>query len=325
MQDLINIDEKWATQSKMLVNRVEKNFRRLGPWAKREQLTCFRIYDRDIPEIPLAADWYDGRLHISFYEREATLEAARQKQQRGYLATTLGRALGVEPENIFVKSRRRAAGGTQYKPLDAGHNLIPVKENGLTFFVNLTDYVDTGLFLDHRMLRRTVMREAKNKRFLNLFAYTGAFSVYAAAGGARSTVTVDLSYTYLDWAQKNMLENGFWGENHQFVRDDILSALLEPGGRETYDLVVLDPPTVSKSKSMARDLDIQRDHPALLNGVLRRLFPGGTVYFSTNFKKFKLRRDEIDCDDILEITEQTRPFDFRNRFVHHCFRLTRKK
>lgn len=320
----MNIDEKWTAQSKMLVNRVEKNLRRLRPWAKREQLACFRIYDRDIPEIPLAADWYDGRLHISFYESASTRDAA-QERRRDYLAAMLGRALGVEAADIFVKFRRRAEGGTQYKPLDARRCLIPVKENGLTFLVNLTDYVDTGLFLDHRMLRRTVMREAKDKRFLNLFSYTGAFSVYAAAGGARSTMTVDLSNTYLDWARKNMRQNGFSGENHRFVRDDILDALLEKDDGDPYDLVVLDPPTVSKSKSMARDLDIQRDHPALLNGVLRRLSLDGTIYFSTNFKKFKLRREEIDCDDIREITEQTRPFDFRNRFVHHCFRLTRKQ
>jgi 23S rRNA G2069 N7-methylase RlmK/C1962 C5-methylase RlmI len=317
-------DEKWAGQATMLINRIAKNQRRLQPWADREQITCYRLYDRDIPELPLAVDWYDGKLHISLFETASAPES-EQEAQVFYFGDKLQAALDVEAKNIFVKFRRRAAGGTQYTPLDHQRHLIPVRESGLTFLVNLTDYVDTGLFLDHRILRRTVMAEAKGKRFLNLFAYTGAFSVYAAAGGAASTATVDLSNTYLEWAEKNMRQNGFVGPAHQYIRDDILGALEQGRVEGIFDLVVIDPPTISKSKAMPRPLDIDRDHPVLLNGVLRCVAEGGTVFFSNNLKKFKLRADDIDCDDIVEITNKTRPFDFRSPFVHHAFRLTKKK
>ena len=309
--------------AEMLINRVQKNRRRLRPWAIREQVSCFRLYDRDIPEIPLAVDWYDGRLHIALYER-AELQAEQQEAWVTHLAGALGQALEVPARDIYIKLRRRAEGGTQYRPLDARKELIEVQESGLTFLVNLSDYLDTGLFLDHRILRRTVRNEAKQKRFLNLFAYTGSFSVYAAAGGAESSATVDLSNTYLDWAEKNMQRNGFVGAGHRFIRDDILSALENNRIPGMYDLIVIDPPTVSKSKSMSRDLDIQRDHVALLNGALRCTSPGGTVFFSNNLKKFKLNREDIECDDIQNITDKTRPFDFRSPFVHHSFRLTKR-
>ena len=317
-------DSDYRIAAEMLINRVQKNRRRLKPWAKREQISSFRLYDRDIPEIPLAVDWYDGRLHIALYER-AKLPEAQQEAWVTHLANALGQALSVSASNIYIKLRRRAEGGTQYRPLDTRKELIEVQESGLTFLVNLSDYVDTGLFLDHRILRRTVLSEAKQKRFLNLFAYSGSFSVYAAAGGAESTVTVDLSNTYLDWAEKNMRRNGFAGAEHRFIRDDILSALENNRIPGTYDIIVVDPPTVSKSKSMSRDLDIQRDHVALLNGALRCTSPGGTVFFSNNLKKFKLNSEEIECDNIQNITEKTRPFDFRSPFVHHSFRLTKSQ
>jgi 23S rRNA G2069 N7-methylase RlmK/C1962 C5-methylase RlmI len=319
----VGVDEKWAAQATMLLNRVAKNRGRLVPWAERERITCYRLYDRDIPELPLVVDWYDGRLHISLYETPSAPES-NQESQASYFGEKLAKYLDVEPKNVFVKFRRRAAGGTQYTPLDHQRHLIPVKEGGLTFLVNLSDYVDTGLFLDHRILRRMVTAEAKGKRFLNLFAYTGAFSVYAAAGGAATTTTVDLSNTYLEWAEKNMRQNGFFCAAHQFIRDDILGALEDGRMRGTYDLVIIDPPTISKSKSMPRSLDIERDHPVLLNGVLSRVSEGGTVFFSNNLKKFRLRADEIHCADITNITDKTRPFDFRSPFVHHSFRLLKR-
>ncbi len=305
----------------MLVNRVQKNRKRLLPWAKKEGLTCYRLYDRDIPELPLAVDWYDGRLHIALFEGQKMSEAVAWVQ---HLGAALGAALGVSRGEVYIKFRRRAKGGTQYRPLGAAGHLVPVREAGLTFLVNLSDYIDTGLFLDHRILRRMVMQAAKDKRVLNLFSYTGAFSVYAAAGGARSTVTVDLSNTYIDWAARNMRENGFEGEHHHFVRDDILDAMESGRVSGAYDIAVMDPPTVSKSKAMRRDLDIERDHPLLINAVLSRLVPGGVLFFSNNLKKFKLRGDEIDCDDIENISERTRPFDFRCPFVHHSFRLKKR-
>lgn len=314
----VGIEAGWIAQSEMFLNRIAKNRRRLLPWAKREQITCFRMYDRDIPEIPLVLDWYDGKLHAALYGKTAEDEAA-QMSWTAYLVHAAAEDLGVPLDSVFIKYRRRASGGTQYKPLDSTGQLSTVQEFGLTFLVNLTDYVDTGLFLDHRILRRMVMKAAKGKRFLNLFSYTGAFSVYAAAGGALSTTTVDLSNTYLAWAEKNMRRNGYVGDAHRFVREDILGAAAVERIGGMYDLVVLDPPTVSKSKSMARDLDIQRDHPLLLRTVLELVAPGGTVYFSTNLKKFKLNSDSIPCDDIVDISDKTRPFDFRSKFVHHSF------
>lgn len=319
----MEIDAKWEIQSEMFLNRMKKNRRRLLPWAKKERITCFRVYDRDIPEIPLVVDWYDGRLHVALYEKPADDEAA-QILWTSYLARAAAENLGVPANAVFIKVRKRALGGTQYKPLDLSGQLFAVQESDLSFLVNLTDYVDTGLFLDHRILRRMVMKASLGKRVLNLFSYTGTFSVYAAAGGALSTTTVDLSNTYLEWAKKNMGRNGFSGDAHQFVREDILGALGEDRLGGNYDLVILDPPTVSKSKSMSQDLDIQRDHPLLLNAVLRRVSPGGMVFFSTNFKKFKFHREAVDCEDIADISDQTRPFDFRSPFVHHSFRLIRK-
>ncbi len=318
-----SLENKWAAQSEMLIHRVAKNRKKLLPWAAREKLTCYRLYDRDIPELPIAVDWYDGRLHISLYETQSPSESGRETHL-AFLSNELAGSLGIHTDNVFLKFRRRAPGGTQYTPLDCRRDFIPVKEGELTFLVNLSDYVDTGLFLDHRILRRMVREEAKGKRFLNLFAYTGSFSVYAAAGGAKGTTTIDLSNTYLEWAKKNMRQNGFVGDTHQFVRDDILSALEGGGVHGVYDLVVMDPPAVSKSKSMLRSLDVDRDHPTLLNGLLRSVSPGGVVYFSNNLKKFKLRADEIDCDQIVEITDKTRPFDFRAAHVHRAFRLTKR-
>jgi 23S rRNA G2069 N7-methylase RlmK/C1962 C5-methylase RlmI len=318
----MDADPKRQEQAEMLINRLKKNRRRLLPWARKENLTCYRIYDRDIPEIPLAVDWYDGRLHVALYERDGA-DAEAQAARTGRLVQEAAASLGVPADSVYIKFRRRAAGGTQYKPVDAKGRLIEVQEAGLTFLVNLTDYVDTGLFLDHRILRRMVMQSAKGKRVLNLFAYTGAFSVYAAVGGARSVTTADLSNTYLDWAKKNMSRNGFLGGAYRYVREDLLRALGSDDLKGPYDLVVLDPPTVSKSKAMDRDLDIQRDHPLLLNAVLRRTAPCGTVFFSNNLKKFKLQPNAVEGADIVNISDKTRPFDFRSPFVHHSFRLTK--
>ncbi len=323
----MEINEKWLTQAEMLIGRVAKNLKKLVPWSARENLTCYRIYDRDIPEIPIAVDWYDGRLHISVYENleeNVSAKTAEHKHRYNFLAFRLASALNVSDCNVFLKFRIKAEGGGQYSALNNCRKIFSIKENDLTFLVNLSDYVDTGLFLDHRMLRRIVMADSLGKRVLNLFAYTGAFSVYAAAGGALSTTTVDLSNTYLNWARENMRQNGFVGDNHIFIRDDVLGAIVEKRISNMYDLIVLDPPTVSKSKSMHCDLDIQRDHPILLNGLLNQLSPGGTIYFSNNLKSFKFKRELIKCENIEDITKKTLPFDFRSPRVHHSYRLTKE-
>ncbi len=306
----------------MLINRALKNRRRLSPWLAREGVTCYRLYDRDIPEIPLAVDWYEGRLHASSYARDGVGETAdvRHRKLAGLLGE-LGRTLGVAEADVHFKRRVRASGGTQYGRLARTNRRFAVGEGGLRFWVNLADYADTGLFLDHRRTRALVRAEAAGLRVLNLFAYTGAFSVHAAAGGARETVSVDLSNTYLAWARDNLELNGFRGPVHRRVRDDVAGFLegARRRGEGGFDLVVIDPPTISRSKKMAGDLDVQRDHPRLIEGALALCRPGAVIYFSTNFSGFELRPPPgVAVEDI---TRRTAPADFRT-CPHRCFRIT---
>ncbi len=312
-------EQRLQDLGEMLVNRVQKNRRRLRSWIKREEITCFRLYDRDIPEIPLTIDWYEGRLCVARYEK-GELSPSGEDWVPSVLET-VGEALGVAPERVYVRSRLRGPGGSRYSKRATDRDFFRVHEAGMKFRVNLSDYLDTGLFLDHRATREMVGLEAAGKRFLNLFAYTGAFSVYAAAAGAVGTTTVDMSNTYLDWARRNMASNGFDGPEHRYVRDDILDALDERRIEGEYDLVVVDPPTVSRSKRMKSDLDIQRDHAWMLNRILEICAPGAVIYFSTNFKKFCFDEAKVQCDRIAEISQKTIPPDFRDRRVHRCWRL----
>ena len=309
---------KTARQARMLINRVRKKRRALRPYLKRNDITCYRVYDRDIPEIPLIVDWYEGRLVVWLHgdphhivDPDGWLRA---------MGEALRSAFEVDTPQLFLKQRRRAQGGTQYGAKGRLEALETVHEGGLSFLVNLEDYVDTGLFLDHRTTRGMVRGMSRDKAVLNLFAYTGAFSVYAADGGAGAVTTVDLSNTYLDWARQNMRLNGFTGEAYRFVRDDVLSALAERRVDGKYDIIVLDPPTVSKSKRMLRSFDVQHDHGLLINRLLERLNRGGAIIFSTNYSKFRLS-DDIDAD-IREITPKTCPEDFKARPAHRCWRIT---
>jgi len=318
-------------QAEMLVNRIRKNRRRLGPWLKAEQVTCYRLYDRDIPELPLAVDWYEGRLHVSYLPRDcggpdaAEGEASTADEESAeLLAARVAAALGVPVDRVFVKLRLRAPGGTQYDRLARGGDENEVAEGGHRFLVNLAGYVDTGLFLDHRKTRRLVAAEARGKRFLNLFAYTGSFTVYAAAAGAASTTSVDLSQRYLDWAGRNLELNGLLGPAHTFVRDDAVAALEDGRVAGGFDLVVVDPPTVSKSKRMRRPFDVQRDHPALLRNVLGVTAAGGVVYFSTNLHRFSLDFDPGSRASIEDITAKTIPPDFRDPKAHRCYRIVKR-
>lgn len=305
--------------SRMLVNRVRKNLKRLRPWTERERITCFRIYDRDIPEIPLSIDDYEGRLHVALWARgggfpdEDLVEA---------LLGALSAELGIPREGIFVKQRRRQQGGSQYDRADQQRARFTVTEDGLAFQVNLSDYVDTGLFLDHRRMRAKVRAESEGRHALNLFSYTGAFSVHAAAGGARSTTSVDLSNTYLDWTERNLRLNGFDGDEHTLVRDDARAFLADHRPPDDgYGVIVLDPPTHSRSKRTDADLDIQRDHAALLKDCLRLCRTGGTIFFSTNYRKFKLDAPLPPKTRIEEITKQTIPFDYRDQRIHRAWRI----
>lgn len=304
-------------QADMLANRLRKRARHLRKWARREGVRCYRLYDRDIPEIPLSIDWYDGRLHVTRYQRQ--LEHGPEWVEA--MAAAAAAALDVPPERVYLKERRRQRGTAQYERLARREERIEVGEGGHRFLVDLGDYLDTGLFLDHRPTRARVEAEAAGARFLNLFCYTGAFTVYAAAGGARETVSVDLSRTYLDWAEDNMVLNGFTGPAHTFVRADVDVYLDQT--RPGFDLAVLDPPTFSNSKKMAGVLDIQRDHVGLINRTLALLRAGGVLYFSTNYRRFKLEAEAIGARELLDITAETIPPDFRDTRVHRCWRMVK--
>ncbi len=305
----------------MFLNRSLKNLKRLAPWVKREGITCYRIYDRDIPEIPFAVDLYEKALHVSVYSRNNPTGALEDPR---VLLNPLADRLDISQSNVFIKERKRQRGGSQYERVSNRSAHFVVNESGYKFRVNLTDYLDTGLFLDHRRLRNMVGDSARGKHVLNLFAYTGAFTVYSAGGGAASTTTVDLSNTYLDWAIDNLELNGLRAPQNQMIQGDVQHFLTNhapPDGG--YDLVVIDAPTISRSKRMEEMFDVQKDHPAVLNGILALCKTGATVYFASNFRKFRLASDEIKDATIEEISSQTIPFDFRDRNVHRCFKLIR--
>jgi len=308
-------------QAEAFANRLVKRARHLRKWPARG-VTCYRLYDRDIPEVPLAVDCYGSCLHMAEYDRPCEHTAAQHADWLDLMVRTAGEALDVAPADIFLKRRQRQRGRAQYERVSAESRVIDVVEDGLTFSVNLSDYVDTGLFLDHRITRKMVRQEAGGKRMLNLFAYTGAFTVYACAGGAVTT-TVDLSNTYLDWARRNMAANGFTGKAHRFVRADAMSFLAQHADAPCYDLAVVDPPTFSNSKTVDNVWDIQRDHGALLARLGRLMAPGGVVFFSTNSRRFKLDAHALAWGEVRDISKQTVPEDFRNRRIHRCWRIVK--
>lgn len=306
----------------MFANRLGKNARHRRKWARRHGVSCYRLYDRDIPEVPLAIDWYEGRLYLARYPRDD--EEASPAWLEAMVAAAIGR-LEVERGDVFVKERRRQRGERQYERLDSSGARFEVAEGGHRFWVNLRDYLDTGLFLDHRETRRLVAAEAQGKRFLNLFSYTGSFTVYAAAAGATSSASVDLSRTYSSWAADNLALNGIDRERHEIVCGDVTGFLEEAaaGGRR-FDLAVVDPPIFSNSKKLDASFDVQRDHAALLERLARVLASGAAVYFSTSRKKFQLAEAELaDLGFAIdEITDATIPDDFRQRRPHRAWRLT---
>ena len=308
--------------------RLAKRYKHLAKWARRQGIEAFRIYDRDIPEIPLAIDWYAGWLHASEYDRPHERTEIEHDVWLDRMIEAAADELGVPPNQTFLKVRRRQRGGGQYEKLDARKTLLTVKEGGLEFEVNLSDYLDTGLFLDHRQTRALVRDEAAGKRFLNLFCYTGSFSVYAAAGGAVETTSVDLSNTYLDWTRTNLSRNAFKDAGrHRTVRDEARGFLEHRGrrGEPPFDLVVVDPPTFSRSARSETPWDVERDHAELLELVARNLVPGGVVYFSTNFRRFHLDVERLAAlYEIREITNRTIPEDFRNARIHRGWRLVAK-
>jgi 23S rRNA (guanine2445-N2)-methyltransferase / 23S rRNA (guanine2069-N7)-methyltransferase len=305
--------------------RLAKRFKHLSKWARRQGIEAFRVYDRDIPEIPLVIDWYAGWLHAAEYDRPHERTEIEHQVWLDRMIEAAAAELGVAPQQTFLKVRRRQRDGGQYEKVDARRAVIDVREGGLTFEANLSDYLDTGLFLDHRQTRALVRGEAEGRRMLNLFCYTGSFSVYAAAGGAPETVSVDLSNTYLEWTRTNLSRNGFKDAGrHRVVRDEARAFLTHRAarGEPKFDLVVVDPPTFSRSAKSETPWDVQQDHGELLELVARNLAPGGVVYFSTNFRRFRLDEEPLaKLYTIREITARTIPEDFRNERIHRCWRL----
>jgi 23S rRNA (cytosine1962-C5)-methyltransferase len=308
----------------MFRNRLEKVYRHLSKTAKRQGVTCYRLYDHDLPEFPLCVELYEDKLYVAEYKRRHNLTDEEHDNWLSKALLVLSEILNVPEERIFLKLRQRKPGRLgQYQRLEQARNEWVVEENGLKFLVNLSDYLDTGLFLDHRLTRMRVRELSEGKKVLNLFSYTGSFSVYAAAGGATQVDTVDMSRTYLGWAQRNLALNGFTDENrYRFIPADVKQYLREPSDT-LYDIIVLDPPTFSNSKRMEDILDIQRDHVVLINQCLDRLHPGGHLFFSTNFRKFVLDTEHINAASFRDITKATTPFDFEGRLFRWCYYFTR--
>ena len=308
--------------ARMFSNRLVKNHKHLRRWAAREGVHCYRLYDADLPEYAAAIDLYEDWVLIQEYAPPSSVDPVRARRRLKEMLTMAPEALGLPQEHAVLKVRRPQRGTHQYERLDRTGSELHVQEGGLRFLVNLRDYLDTGLFLDHRPTRALIRELAPGRRFLNLFCYTATATVYAAAGGANTTTSVDLSSTYLNWARRNLELNGLLDDRHRFVRADCLEWLATEH-QERYDLIFLDAPTFSNSKSMAQTLDIQRDHAVLIRSAARLLSPDGTLLFSTNFRRFKLDPQLTTDPRVEDITKQTVPPDFgRNPRIHSCYRIS---
>jgi 23S rRNA (guanine2445-N2)-methyltransferase / 23S rRNA (guanine2069-N7)-methyltransferase len=311
--------------AQMLKNRLEKNLRHLRKQLEREGIHCWRAYDQDLPEYAAAIDVYGDAeggqwLHVQEYRAPAEIPLETTRQRLREIVRVAGEVFGVSRERIAMKTRERGKGGSKYGQFDQRGEFVEVEEGGLNFLVNLHDYLDTGLFLDHRWVRGRLRELADGRRFLNLFAYTATASVYAAAGGARDTTSVDLSGTYLEWASRNLALNGFTGARHRLIQADALEFLQRE--RDHFGLIYVDPPTFSNSKR-AEDFDVQRDHVKLLEACGDRLGRDGVIVFSNNFRKFKLDREALEQRFIIEdVSQASIPFDFaRRNDIHGCWLL----
>jgi 23S rRNA (guanine2445-N2)-methyltransferase / 23S rRNA (guanine2069-N7)-methyltransferase len=318
--------------ARMFANRLAKNLKALAPWLRESGVTCYRLYDADMPEYAFAIDIYksgpDAWVCVQEYEAPESIAKESVRQRRAEALSVLPSTLEVDAAHVVYRRRRKQKEGEQYVRLDERAQLHEVEEGGLRFLVNFHDYLDTGLFLDHRPTRALIREMAAGKRFLNLFAYTGSATVYAAAGGASATTTVDMSNRYLDWAEDNMRLNGFTGERHEFVRADCLEWLVHPWPRRAdraYDLAFIDPPTFSRSKKMQGHFGVQRDHVDLIRKTAALLAPGGTILFANNFTKFRLDRAALADFEVEDLTARTIPRDYaRSPKIHYCFLLQRK-
>lgn len=304
-------------------NRLRKNAKKMLKWADREGTHCFRVYDKDLPEYNISVDLYEKWIHVQEYAAPDSVDEKLAHTRFQQSLHQIRHLFGVRRDRVFLKTRRKQKGKAQYQKQGSRKKMHTVREGDCYLLVNFTDYLDTGIFLDHRNIRARIGREAKGKRFLNLFAYTGTATVHAAVGGAESTTTVDLSATYLNWARMNLALNGFGGLAHETVQADCLQWLADD--RREYDLIFVDPPTFSNTKKENRVFDVQRDHRLLIEKAVARLAEGGLLIFSTNFRRFQMDESIEKYYAIKNISKDTIPLDFgRNSRIHHCWEIRRR-
>jgi len=311
----------------MFANRLKKNLKKLQKWAGREGIDCYRLYDADLPEYAVAVDLYADEVHLQEYRAPKEIDPKTAADRLQDVLDAVPQVLNIGLDKVHLKVRQQQKGKQQYQKQAKRGLLKEVREGNCRFLVNLSDYLDTGLFLDHRPTRQLVQQLAKGTRFLNLFAYTGSVTVHALIGGAAATTSVDLSRTYLDWAKQNLELNHFDPQAEELIQADCLAWIdaVQTQRRGVFDLIFLDPPTFSNSKSMQGTFDVQRDHVDLLRKVLRLLAPSGTLIFSNNLRDFKLDHAGLDDLQVEEISRRTIPLDFeRNPRIHNCWLLRRK-
>jgi 23S rRNA (cytosine1962-C5)-methyltransferase len=297
---------------------VRNKYRHIKKRFRKARIECFRLYDWDSPEIRIVVDWYAGHLVVAEYERLQT-----GPEYLPQMAEAAALALNVPMENVHIRKRHtKVEEGPRYSKLASLDKRMEVTEGDLKFLVNLTDFLDTGLFSDHRQTRNIIRKMAEGKDFLNLFAYTGAFTCAAALGNARSTVTVDRSQTYINWAKDNLELNELWSDRHELVQTDAMKYLAR-ADREgmKFDLAFVDPPSFYKDQVEGVDFDINRDHPKLINKVLKIMRPGSDILFSTNHQRFEPSFDDLNVKEIIPLTPKTIPEDYRNRNIHHCWQI----
>lgn len=314
--------------AQMLANRLRKNLSHLGKWARRNKVSCYRLYDADLPEYAVAIDLYYGDkcwAHVQEYQAPKTIDPLLAQLRLNETLAVIGSVLELPKDQIFLKVRQRQKGRAQYEKFAERGEFYAVMDGNVSCLVNFTDYLDTGLFLDHRITRQMIQQLAASKRFLNLFAYTGVATIHAAKGEAASTTTVDMSATYLDWARRNLALNGFAGREHQLIQADCVQWLATQAADPNtprYDLIFLDPPTFSTSKRMEDTFDVQRDHVELIRKAVALLAPGGLLLFSNNHQKFKLDQTSLQDLRIEDISRATLPEDYRHHpRIHQCWKI----
>lgn len=316
----MKITDTYEAQAAMLANRVKKRFKHLYKRYKKQNLEIFRLYDWDIPEIRAVVDWYAGHLVVGEYSREQSI-----RDWLPHMGKAVAESLDVPMENLHLKIRKAGIKeGTRYQRINTRNQKIPMWERDLQFLVNPSDYVDTGLFSDHRNTRQRVGQMARGKDFLNLYCYTGAFTCYAARGGAASTLSVDRSETAITWVKENLELNKLAGPSHTQVQQDTFDFLKKAiRQNRSFDLAVVDPPSYSTTRRTEDHFDVAKDHPTLLNQVFELMRPGATLFFSTNHQNFDLKTDQLKAVWIKEITDQTIPEDYLNKRkkIHRCWEI----